>query len=252
MHSTNFLVALVFTLIATTTAAPLTNSIPSKQPLFTAVSPIPVSRATGVANATAGRFPRLAPDCEDNYNSNHSRKTDHADNSTAEIKGHAAEHQGSDVPSMSDSSPSPGFNASSSQHPHADQAHNQTGYHCNHTSHHNSTATDGAYDQISKSKMLNTSADSSHYDTGNRCAHPSHRNRTSSKQSNDKRSVAAELDEMVCLGADCKDGKTKAGRWTGSGAEKSKGVTRGQDMKIAYEDMAREMEMSDARIAGGM
>ena len=258
MHSTNLVLALALTMTTITTAAPLTNSTQTMHPLFTAVSPIPASRVTGVANATAGRFPHLAPDYEHTYNSNHSRKPDHADNSTTEIKEHIPEGKGSDGLSMSDSSPYPGINASSSQHPHADQAHNHTGYHCNHTSHHNFTATDGAYDEISKSKMLNTSADSSHYETGNRCAHPSHRNRTTSRQGKDKRSVVAELDETDCLGADRKDGKDvrakmdKAGPGTGLGAEKSKRDARDQDMKIAYEDIAREMEISDARIAGGM
>ena len=66
-----------------------------------------------------------------------------------------------------------------------------------------------------------------------------------------------EDDVRGCMGANCKNSlkavtaeMVKAGKWTGTEAETSQGIARGQDTKMAYEDVAREL--SGARIAGGM
>ena len=247
MHSTNFLLALGFTMTITTTAAPLTNPMPRMHPIFTVVSALPEIRVTGVANATAGRFPNGTPDHQYSHHSDHKTTTDHADKSSAEIKGDITEGKSYDAPSISNPSPYPRLNARSHQDPHADQAHNHT------SDQDQAAATDGAYDQISKPRMLNTSADSSHYDTGHRCAHPSHRNPPG--HSNDKRWVVPEVDVTVCSGTECTDWKgvrakmDPVGALTGKEAKKSRRIATGQDMESTYADVAREM--SGARIAGG-
>ena len=259
MHSSKSLLALSIILAATTNAVPVLSPTATLHPLFTVVSRIPESTASGVANATAGKFPthQHTPDCEHNLNGNRSNRTKDAHNSNTEDKGHVTEGEGHDAESIGNPSPYPDFVASSYAPPHSAQAHNQTGYHCDHPSHHNMTATDATYDQPTYPEKVNASTDSSRTHTGDRCAHPSHRNGTSRASHHyDKRSTVPEVDVTVCLGTDCKAKKLvtakvdDSGRLTGITAKNNNnGVVRRQDTGLSYEDLVRQT--SGARIAGG-
>ena len=260
MHASRLLLALGITLAATTNAVPVMSPTPTQPPLFTVVSRIPESTASGVGNATAGKIPthQHTPDCEHNLNGNHDSRTNDTHNSTTGDKGHVTEGEGHDAESTGHPSPYGDFDASSYAPPHSAQAHNQTGYHCDHPSHHNRTATDATYDQPTYPEKVNASEDSSHTHTGDRCAHPSHRNGTSRASDDyDKRSMVPEVDVTVCLGAGCEATELvrakvdDSGRPSGIGAKNSNnGVVRRQDTGLSYEDFARQM--SGAGIAGGM
>ncbi len=260
MHSATLLVTVGFTMGVITSAAPLTDPTPTMHPLFQVVSRIPVSTATGVANATTGKPSnhKHTPDCEHKSNANHTATTDDAHKSSTEVTGHDGERQSHEATSTENLSPYPGVNASAYAHPHAVQAHNHTGYNCNHTSQRKpTTASDGAYAQISTPGMLNTSADSSDTHPGHRCAHPSQLSRTTAGRSYDKKSVVpeVEVEERVCLAGDCKDSTVVtanldgAGELTGIEAKNSKRIAS-RDTDFTYEDIARQM--SGARVAGGM
>ena len=228
-------------------------------PLFTVVSRVHASTATGVANLTAGESPshKHTPDCERKYNADHN-VTSHLHNLTTQSKGHAMEEGQEAAKAMGNPSPYPRFNASAYNHPHADQAHNHTGDYCNHPSHHNETATDATYDKMIHPRMLQANAKSSHNHTGDYCTHPSHHSSTTSTTANsyDKKSVSPGVDVTVCLGADCSDSKVvtanlnSAGELTGVDAQNGRRVVRRQDTEVWYEDVARQM--SGAEIAGGI
>ena len=266
MHASKLLLALGITLTAPTNAVPVLNPTPTLQPLFTVVSRIPESTASGVDIATAGKFPahQHTPDCEHHLNGNRNSTTKYAHNSTAEDKGHGTEGQGHDAESIGHPSPYPDFDASSYAPPSSAQAHKHTGYHCDHPSHHNRTATDATYEQPTYPEKVNASGDLSHTHTGDRCAHPSHRNGTrTANHDYDTRSMVAVVDGTVCLGEDCKARELEhelelvgakvddSGRLNGTRAKNSdKGMIRRQDTGLSYEDLARQM--SGARIAGGV
>ena len=261
MHFSKLLLALGITLAVTTKAVPVLSPTPTLHPLFTVVSRIPEGTASGVANATAGKFHthQHTPDCEHNFNGDrHSTTNNHTHNSTTEDKGHVTEGEGHDAESIGNPSPYPDFDTSPYAPPGSAQAHNHTGYHCGHPSHHNMTATDATYDEPSHPEKVNASTDSSHTHSGDRCAHPSHRNGTSrASHDYDKRSVVREVDVTVCLGADCKATEhitakvDDSDRLTGVTAKNSNnGVIRRQDTGLSYEDLVRQM--SGARIAGGV
>ena len=262
MHAFQLLLALGITLAAPTNAVPVLNPTPTLHPLFTVVSRIPESTASGVGNATAGEFPahQHTPGCEHSLNGNRNSTTKNAHNSTAEDKGHVTVGEGHDAESIGHPSPYPDFDASSYAPPGSAQAHKHTAYHCDHPSHHNRTATDATYEQPTYPEKVNASRDSSHTHTGDRCAHPSHRNGTSrASDEYDKRSILPELDGTACLGEDCKARELELvratvngnGRLTGMRAKNSQQVVvRRQDTGLSYEDLARQM--SGARIAGGI
>lgn len=247
MYPTTFVIAIGFTLAVLSSAAPVSERAPARRSLFTPVCcQENASNNTGVANVTVGGFPdhKHNPDCEHEYNT---------------TKGHATEGNDHATKTMGNSSPYQRFNASAYVHPHAIQAHNHTGDHCSHPSHHNTTTTDATYDNQIHSKLLNASADSSHTHTGSHCPYPSHHNgSTTTGHSYDKKSVIPRVDITVCMGADCKDSTSvtanvnEAGEVTGVDARKSKSkrMGEGQDREISYEDVARQM--SRGGIAGGV
>ena len=263
MHASKLLLALGITLAAPTKAVPVLSPTPTLAPLFTVVSRIPEGTASGVANATAGKFPthQHTPDCEHNLSGNRSStspiKVD-THNSTTEDKGHVREGEGNDAESTGHPSPYPDIGSSSCAPPNSAQAHNHTGYHCAYPSHHNRTATDATYDQATYPEKVNASRNSSHTHTGNRCAHPSHHNGTrTARHDYDERSMVPEVNVTVCLGAECKATELvtakvdDSGRLTGIRAQNgNNGVVRRQDTDLSYEDIARQM--SGARIAGGV
>lgn len=258
MHPTILLLALGFTL-ATINAAPLSDVTPTLHPLFTVVSGIPARTASGVVNATAGKFPphKYSPECEQKYSVNHNSTTDPAHISTTEGNSHATEGKGHSAQPMDHASPHPSLNASSYVRPHAVQVHNHPGCYRSHPPSSNTTATDAACDKTAYSEKINASADSLHTHSGYRCAHPSHRNRTTITRDHDydKRSVG-EIDVTVCFGADCKRPElvtakvNDVGKLTEIEAKNSQGKVRREDTAFSYEDVARQM--SGARIAGGV
>ena len=256
--------ALGFALAGTTNAVPLSNPTPTLHPLFTVVSRIPVSTASGVANATAGKFPshKHTPDCEHNYNGKSNRTTDDGahKSTTTEGKGHVTGGEYHDSESKGNPSLYPDLDATSLPPPpsgQAPQAHKHSGYNRDHPSHNNMTATDAAYLQPAYPVKINASADPSHTHTGDRCAHPSHHNGTNTtSDSHVKRSVVSEVDVTVCLGADCKarDLVTAmvddSGKLVGIKGKNSNGVLSREDKGMSYADLARQM--SGARIVGGV
>ena len=259
MHSSELLLALGFTLAATINAIPVLLPTPTLHPIFTVVSRTPTSTASGVANATAGKFPahKHTPDCEHNHNGNHNSTIDHGHHSTTEDKGHITEGADHDAESQGNPSPHPNFDASSYTPPNPGQAHNHTGHHCDHLSHYNNTATGAADDKPAYPEKVNASADSSHAHTGYRCAHPSHHNGTSTADpSYDKRSVVPEVDVTVCLGSNCEATELvtaqvdDTGKLVGMEAKNGNGVGKRQDMDLSFEEFVRQM--SGARIAGGV
>ena len=260
MHSSELLLTLGITLAAITLAVPVLSPTPTLHPLFTVVSRIPEGTASGVANATAGKFPthQHTPDCEHHLNGDRNSTAKHAHNSTTEDKGHVMKGEGHDAETIGNPSPYPDFDASSYAPPKSAQAHNHTGYPCDHPSHHNMTAPDATYDQPTHPEKVNASTDSSRTHNGDRCAHPSYRNGTSTaSDDHEKRSMVPEVDVTVCVGADCKATEhitatmDDSGRLTGIKAKNNKtGVVRRQDTGLSYEDFARQM--SGARIAGGV
>lgn len=220
------------------------------RPLFTVVSRVHASTATGVANFTAGEFPKHkhTPDCEHHYSAKPNITTLHTHNLTSEANGHAPQGKDDAAKTTGNPSPYPGFNASAYAHPHAIQAHNHTKEDCNHPSHHNNTATSATYDKIIHPTMLNARADSSRNS-------PGHYIGTRTHHGGDEKSLIPRVDVTVCLGADCKDSKVvtanvnSAGDLTGVDAKDSKGMVKRQDTEISYEEVARQM--SGAGIAGG-
>ena len=259
MRSTNLLLALGLTLVTTSSAAPLLDPTPTKHPLFTVVSRIPASMATGVANGTAGKSAnhKHTPDCEHNYHVNHNSTTGHTANSTAEVKEDVREHKSHDANSTGDPSPHRGFNAGSFAPPHAIQAHNHTDYSCTHPSHEQMTDTNAGSDEMGQQDKMNGNSNSPHTHTGYRCADASHRDGTSrAGHGYDKKSVVPEVDVTVCLGADCKESELvrakldSAGQLLGIEAKNSTGKIRRRDREFSYEDVARQM--SGAQMAGGV
>ncbi|KAF6226785.1 hypothetical protein HO173_012289 [Letharia columbiana] len=258
MHSATLILALGFTLASTTSAAPLSG------PLFTAVSRVPASTATGAANVTAGEFPKHqhTPDCKHNYNAAKHNVTDH--NKTTEATGHATEGTDDERATRAVGNPSPypsRFNASGYAHPHAVQAHNHTGDYCDHPTHHhhhhhhNTSTTDATYDKLIHSpKTMNASANPSRPNNGSTTT------TTAGPRRPDKRSVpmTPRVDVTVCLGAECRDTAVVtadvdgAGELTGVvvGAKDGGRLGRRQEMDFSYEEVARQM--SGAGIAGGV
>lgn len=223
MHSTTLFLSLGFNLALTTSAAPLSQLTPTMGPLFTVVSSVPASTATGVANASPGELPkhRHTPVCEHDHSRKYNLTTNNAHNSTAGTKGLASEAEERAAKAMGDSSSYPGSNASAYAYPHSAQSHNHTGDYCNHSSHGNTTATGATYDNIIHPRILTASGPSSPNHTGCRCAHPSHHNGTSANgehKCGDKNPTVSSPDEthnhtdFHCTHRSHDNGTTGAGR----------------------------------------
>ena len=287
MHCNTLIITFGLTFAARTYAAPLSELVPDMRPLFTVVSRAPANTATGMANVTAGKVPdhKHSPNCEHSYNATHTTISHDAQNMTSGTKG-PTEGDGHAAKVLGNPSPYPDFNASAYSHPHAVLAHNHTGDHCNHPSHHNTTTTDATYDKIIHPRMLNESTGSLHNHTKCHCAHPSHlyngthphhaheyngthntghdscthaphHNGTGvAEHSHEKDTLVPRADVTVRLGADCKATEvvtadlSSAGELEGVHAKDGKRRAKRQDTEISYQDVARQM--SGATIAGGI